>query len=349
MQNPDTGSPGAGFDVVGLVGSDAKRTAERAAVNGVPEAFTDVGEAIKRTGAQAVAISVPPTLHARVTLEAISHGRHVLCEKPFAASVAEGEAMLAAAEAAGVVHMVGHEFRFFPHRALVGQAIRQGLIGVPKFISIVDFISYIHRFADDIPAWWFDPKTSGWGWLGMMGSHVIDQVRSELGEFASVSATLSRVSPRAGAVDDAFLVKFKLTNGAEGVLQQVGGSIGDDTHFFRVAGAEGTLWTEGARVMLDNGSGARELPVPDELQLPPSPPLTADPRHQTADWQSMTPFEIATYTKLSSLFRRAIEGESVSGDPRPATFADGVACMKVIEAIRRSAADDGALVRLAPA
>jgi len=338
---------GAGFDVVGLVGSDAKRTAERAAINGVPEAFTDLGEAVRRTGARAAAISVPPTLHAQVTLEAISLGLHVLCEKPFAASVAEGKAMLAAAEAAGVVHMVGHEFRFFPHRALVGRAIADGVIGKPRFISVVDFISYIHRFAQDIPAWWFDPKTSGSGWLGMMGSHVIDQVRSELGEFVSLSATLSQVSPRAGAVPDAFLVRFQLANGAEGVLQQVGGSIGADTHFFRVAGTEGTLWTEGASVMVDNGAGARELPVPDDLQLPPPPPLTADPRHQTEDWQSMTPFEIATYAKLSGCFRRAIEGHPVTGDPRPATFADGVACMKVIEAIQASAADGGAVVNIA--
>lgn len=335
---------GAGFEVVGLVGADARRTAERAAINGVSESFTDVGEAIKRTGAKAAAISTPPNLHAEVTLAAISHGCHVLCEKPFASNVAQARAMLAAAQSAGVVHMVGHEFRFVPQRALVARAIAQGLIGEPKFVALVGFIGYVRRFAQDIPSWWFDPKTSGRGWLGMMGSHVIDQVRAEIGEFASLSATTSRVSEKAGAVDDAFVVRFRLTNGAEGIIQQTGGAIGPDTGFFRVAGTKGTLWTEGWGVWVDQGQGPRELPVPADLQLPPPPPLTADPRHQTGDWQFMTPLEIAPYTYLGNLFRRAIEGALPTSGPQPATFADGVECVKVIEAISASAAAGGAVV-----
>ena len=97
------------------VGADARRTAERAAINGVSESFTDVGEAIKRTGAKAAAISTPPNLHAEVTLAAISHGCHVLCEKPFASNVAQARAMLAAAQSAGVVYMVGHGFASSPN------------------------------------------------------------------------------------------------------------------------------------------------------------------------------------------------------------------------------------------
>ena len=62
----------------------------------------------------------------------------------------------------------------------MARAIAQGLIGEPKFVALVGFIGYVRRFAQDIPSWWFDPKTSGRGWLGMMGSHVIDQVRAEI-------------------------------------------------------------------------------------------------------------------------------------------------------------------------
>jgi predicted dehydrogenase len=337
---------GVGFNVVGLVGSDARRTAERAAVNGVPEAFTNVGEAIRRTGAQAAAISVPPTLHAQVTIEAISNGCHVLCEKPFATNVTDAQAMLTAAQTAGVVHMVGHQLRFLPQRALISRVIAQGLIGEPKFISIVDFIDYVHQFAKDIPAWWFNPITSGSGFLGMMGSHSIDQIRSELGEFASLSATMTRVSERVGAVNDAFLVRFRLANGADGVLQQVGGAISGAAHFFRVAGTKGSVWIQDTRVFVDTGNGAHELPIPEDLRLPPPPPLTADPRHQTEDWQHITPIELTTYTKLASLFRRAIEGKTITGDPKPATFADGVECVRVMEAIEASGAANGALVDL---
>src|SRR5579864_5357 len=78
---------GAGFEVVGLVGQDADRTAERARVNGVAAGFTDLGEAIDATGAEVVAISSPPHAHAELSITAFERGCHVLCEKPFAADM----------------------------------------------------------------------------------------------------------------------------------------------------------------------------------------------------------------------------------------------------------------------
>src|SRR3954447_17580825 len=74
---------GAGFDVVGLVGVNAARTAERAQANGVAESFTDLGQAIAATGAEVVAISSPPHAHAELAITALERGCHVLCEKPF--------------------------------------------------------------------------------------------------------------------------------------------------------------------------------------------------------------------------------------------------------------------------
>ena len=50
----------AGFDVVGLVGTDAERTRRRAESSGVPQAFTDLDEAIRRTGAKVVTVATPP-------------------------------------------------------------------------------------------------------------------------------------------------------------------------------------------------------------------------------------------------------------------------------------------------
>lgn len=60
----------------------------------------------------AVVIAVPPTLHAPLALEAIAHGVHVLVEKPLAATVEEGQAMVTAAEKMGVALMVGHTFEY---------------------------------------------------------------------------------------------------------------------------------------------------------------------------------------------------------------------------------------------
>src|SRR5438874_9196896 len=101
----------AGFAVVGLVGSNPGKTEKRAGQNGIPAWFTDLDEAIAKTGAKIVTIATPPSTHAALTLQAIARGCHVVCEKPFASDAGEGQAMLDAAEQAGVFHMVADEFR----------------------------------------------------------------------------------------------------------------------------------------------------------------------------------------------------------------------------------------------
>ena len=111
----------AGFDVRGIVGTDAARTRERAALNGIPHAFTDLAEAITEVGADAVAIATPPATHRALVLQAIAAGCHVLCEKPFAMDQDEAREMLAAAEDAGIVHALGNEFRWEAGRAMAAR------------------------------------------------------------------------------------------------------------------------------------------------------------------------------------------------------------------------------------
>ncbi|HEV2310622.1 MAG TPA: Gfo/Idh/MocA family oxidoreductase, partial [Acidimicrobiia bacterium] len=110
----------AGFDIVALVGRDPDKTARRAARLGVP-ASCDVDEMLARPDVAAVSIATPPATHARLAIAAAEAGKHVLCEKPFALDAAEAEAMLAAAEQAGVTHLIGHEFRLAPERAVLGR------------------------------------------------------------------------------------------------------------------------------------------------------------------------------------------------------------------------------------
>ncbi len=337
---------GAGFEVVGIVGSDAGRTARRAAENGIAQSFTDLDEAITKTGASVVAVAAPPGSHCAVTLAAIARGCHVLCEKPFAKDLAEASRMLQAAERAGVIHMIGHEFRFVPQRALVARAIAEGLIGEPRFVALVGFTGYVADYAPSIPSWWFDPAAGG-GWLGASGSHIVDQIRSELGEFRSVSATLPKVSAAAAAVEDSFTVRFQLSGGVDGVMQQCAGAFGPPVAMFRVAGTKGTLWTEGQAVWIADKSGARELAVPADLALPPDPPPSSDRRQDTAEWRFLSSLELGPYTKLCGVLRAAIEGGPSPSSRPPATFADGVACMRVIDAIRSSAANDGAVTNIA--
>jgi len=89
------------------------------------------------------------------------------------------------------------------------------------------------------------------------------------------------------------------------------------------------------------GSAGRVLEPPAELVLPNVDALATGPLAE------MTRMELPAYIRLAQAFRRAIEAEPPAAGPRPATFADGLACMRVVEAVRRSAADGGRWVDVA--
>lgn len=334
----------AGFDVVGLVGNDRQRTRERAEANGVRNAFTDLDQAITQTGAVAVAIATPPDTHLPLTLAAIARGLHVLCEKPFAKDLMEARAMLEAATRAGVVHLVGHEFRWTPERAMLARVIADGAIGEPRLATFTSFIPYLVNPDVEMPPWWFDVEAGG-GWLGAAGSHLIDWIRMLLGDLSSLSAALPRLSGRQGA-DDTFVFRFQTAGGAEGVVQQTAAAWGPPLDVVRLAGLRGTAWVDGSDVWVADREGARIVPIADDLRLPPLPPMGADPRHGTAKWRMLTGVELPPYVRLCETFRALIEGRAPPKTVPVPTFADGVAGMEVLDAIRASAAGGGATVSL---
>lgn len=331
----------AGFDVVGLVGTRPDRLARKAAEAGIDSFYTDLDEAISRTGARLVTVATTPATHGALAMTAITRGCHILCEKPFAFDAAEAKSLLEAAGRAGIVHMVAHEFRWLPERALFGRAIREGSIGIPKLLAIDQFIPFCADPDVRLPKWWFD-KSSGGGWLGASGSHIIDQVRDWFGEFESLSANLFVVSDRDTAVDDSYSARFLMKNGMEGSLQQTAGAWGPSAALWRCAGSKGSVWIDSGKVFLADKSGTRELPVPEELRLPTAPPA-ADPK--SAD--RLSHFEMGPFTRLCEALRAAIEKKPLTTLVAAPTFADGLATMKVMDAIRASAARGGVLVNCA--
>jgi predicted dehydrogenase len=319
----------AGFDVIALVGQDAERTARRAARADVPTALTSLSEALARPEVEAVSIVTPPDTHAPLAIEAARAGRHILCEKPFALDAAEARAMRAAVEEAGVVGLVGHEFRFAPERALVTRLIEQGAIGAPRLATMVSYISFLADPASAMPAWWFDPEHGG-GWLGASGSHLVDQARSWLGDVAHVAGRLTSVTGR--GADDTFSMLLEFESGATAVLQQTAAAWGPAAGLTRVVGSGGTVWLDGTTVWLAApGSEPVVVDVPADLALPPVDGGTPadDPRHRFSH------LELAPSIRQAEKFAGLIRGQPLSPEgPRPATFADGVACMEVLDASR---------------
>lgn len=336
----------AGFEVVGLVGTGLDRTRERAEVNGVPAAFTDLDEAIVATRAGAVAIASPPHTHGPLALTAARHGCHIICEKPFARDAAEAREVLDAARRAGVVHLIGHEFRLVPSWAMLARVVQQGLIGEPRFATSASYTPALANPDYKLPDGWSDPEAGG-GWLGAQGSHLIDWMRCVLGDIASLSAALPIVSARENCAEDSYVIRFRSASGAEGVLQHTAAAWGPPLDVTRVAGTKGTVWMEGGEIHFADVEGARKLTIDSDLALPPLPPISDDPRYQSGRWKATFQHELLPYVRLCEGFRARIEGDALPQNVPLATFEDGLACMEVLDAARRSAAAGGALVRLA--
>jgi predicted dehydrogenase len=331
----------AGFDVLAVVGQNPEKTAERARLFDVPRALLSLSDALAVPGVDAVTIATPPQTHAALALEAIAAGRHVICEKPFTATLAEALDVLAAAEAAGVVHLLGTEFRWDAGQAGLAQAVRQGEIGAPRMATWLMHVPVLAAPDGVVPDWWAEASSRG-GWLWAHGSQLIDQVRMTLGEFEGVSAHLVHVVDRpAMSADDGFVVHFRMRNGTVGVMESTAADWGVLVET-RVTGSRGAAWIEGvgAKVKVAGPAGVTTRPVPEGTSDEAAPPLPVGAVHTTYERMITFGVEYGPYTRLTAAFRDLIAGRDVLGPP-PATFADGVAQMAVLEAIMESADNGG--------
>ena len=99
-----------------------------------------------------------------------------------------------AADAAGVVHLLGTEFRFATGQALLTRTVRSGAVGTPRSGLFMLHIPTLADAAAELPTWW-ERAEDGGGWLGAYGAHVVDQVRTTIGEIDTLTATLQTLRP----------------------------------------------------------------------------------------------------------------------------------------------------------
>jgi predicted dehydrogenase len=336
----------AGFRVEALVGRDAAKTAERAAMFDVPFATTRLGAALDQPGVDVVTVATPPHTHASIVLSAIAAGKHVMCEKPFARDRVEAQAMCDAAEQAGVVHFLGTEFRFATGQALLARTIRAGAIGEPRLALFLLQIPTLADPAAELPSWW-ERAEDGGGWLGAYGSHVVDQVRTTLGEVSAVAATLQTLAPRPMTADDTYTVELRVQGGCTALLHSSCAAGGQFVAVTKITGTSGSAWTQGDEVWVDDGDGPRQVPQPEDLPVVSPNPPPVELLHTAYDmWHSMGT-DLAPYTRLCTRLRERILGEPSAADPVAATFSDGVVNQAILDAVR-SASSSGSWVEVAP-
>lgn len=113
--------------------------------------FSTLAEALSAVEADAVDVCLPTYLHKEFSIEAAKAGKHVICEKPMALSLADADEMIKASETAGVRLMIAHCIRFWPEYALLKQIVDENRLGKLTSLNMTRYGAF--------PAWSWD------GWL----------------------------------------------------------------------------------------------------------------------------------------------------------------------------------------
>src|SRR5213593_4035898 len=113
--------------------ADANEAAarEQAERYGIAAVVTDYHEMVRREDVDAVVIGIPTPFHADAAVQALRSGKHVLCEKPMARTLAECDAIAEAARSAGRVFQIGFVRRFDREWGTVRELVQAGAIGRP--------------------------------------------------------------------------------------------------------------------------------------------------------------------------------------------------------------------------
>ena len=215
-----------------------------------------------------VDITSPNNLHHEMALAALAAGKHVYCEKPLAVTVAEAEAMAAAAKKSGKVTMVAFNNVKTPAAMYAKRLIDEGAIGKPiRFRGWFDQGFYSDP---DLPwSWRCSRKEAGSGALGDLGSHTISVAQYLVGDFDRVIAseqTLFDTRPVAAAGEgysakagkeaerrkveneDQMQSLVRFTSGAAGTIEASRVAVGKVLGIqWEVSGTEGTVINDGDR------------------------------------------------------------------------------------------------------
>lgn len=297
---------------------------------GVPHAFDD-WTALVDADLDLVSVTAPPHLHLPMARGAHAAGRHVLCEKPMALSAVEAQAMLSTAERSGRLHVIDHELRLNPNRRKVRALLADGYVGRPRH-ALVTAMTAGRRDPAQPWGWWYDEARGG-GLLGAVGSHQVDLLRYWLGDVAAASGTIETFIPERPRPDGpgtarvtaddftAFSLRFRSGALATVVLSAVvAHPVGPRTE---VWGDEGYLLLDGAeRLWGARGGGAlAELTEPETLAAPPG--------------LEYVPLWGLSFVRLvDHLVTAALDGGPVAP---AATFEDGLAVQRVLDAVRQAA------------
>ena len=303
------------FDVAVICDRDEDRAREIAVGSGIAVS-TSIDEVLADLTIDIADVCLPPFMHLPIAVQALQAGKHVVCEKPMVASLAEADQLAQAIDASGKVFSPVFQYRFGPGMAQLQALINAGLAGKPLVASIE---THWNREA----VYYANPWRGTW--KGEQGGavlghaiHAHDYLCAVFGPVAQLSAFLdTRVNPI--QTEDCAAISFQMSNGALATSSITLGA-SDDTSRFR---------------FLFNGLTAQSGLLP---YAPASDQWTFSPRGTTTQDQINAVLRTVPEVKLGfagflEAFDAAVDGKRNSA----VTFADGRRSLELVTAIYQSA------------
>ncbi len=240
------------------------RFREKAKAYGLP-GWTDLDQALRESGCDAVYVGTPVVLHAQQTIASLRAGKAVLCEKPTAMNLAEARAMHTVAVETGRLLGVAYYRRMYPKINRAKQLIDEGVIG-----RVVSGQATAHSWYPEPEAkdgWRADPRVAGGGPLYDIASHRIDLMNYFFGRPHRATGQTSNVIHQYASEDNA-TVMVEYSGGVRGIVDARWHSkiIGDD---FLIRGTEGELDLSPLNEpSLKTPAGIERIPAPTNLHYP---------------------------------------------------------------------------------
>jgi predicted dehydrogenase len=238
-------------DVVAVSSGKLANAQAVAAEFNIPHAYDEWRTMLDAHPFDLVGVVTPPVYHAEMVLKAVANGAHVICEKPTAMNADEARQMLEAAQAAGRVHMMGHELRFNLNRRKIKALIDSGAIGQVRHANVTNITPTWGNPASRPKGDWWSDAAMGGGRLGANGSHQFDLLRFWLGEIGALTGQVATMVPArtdkstgeawVATADDQVSFTCEMQNGAIASVFLSGVARHNMSNQVYIFGSEGTI------------------------------------------------------------------------------------------------------------
>jgi predicted dehydrogenase len=220
-------------DIVACCDLSLKAAKDYAKRHNIPSVYTDMQAMFDSEQLDGVSVCTSDSAHAPISIAALKHGLHVLCEKPMATTLADARAMAKAAKKAKRVGMINFSYREIQGIDEVKKIIDDGALGELRHVEARYFQSWLNGSSmggwKTRPGFWWRMSTDhGGGTLGDVGCHIIDLANYLVGDVASLSCTMKsflkgvRNNAHKGFkldADDTFIANVEFAQGAFGMIR----------------------------------------------------------------------------------------------------------------------------------